>query len=179
MNTKTLVLNLFGGPGSGKSTAAAGIFSELKWRSVECELATEFAKDLVWEKRQFTFSNQIYLFAKQHHRIFRLLGQVDVVITDSPILLSPIYDVDRKKTLEDLVVSEFNLCNNYNVFLRRAKNYNPKGRNQTESQAIEKDEEILRLLDKHRVPFEVISGTKEGMDLVVNKIVNQILPSLR
>lgn len=46
---KTIVVNLFGAPGAGKSTGAAYIFALLKMAGVEAELVTEFAKDKVWE----------------------------------------------------------------------------------------------------------------------------------
>ena len=46
-----LCVNLFGGPGIGKSTTAAGVFNLLKLHGIETELITEFAKDLVWEER--------------------------------------------------------------------------------------------------------------------------------
>ena len=46
--TNTLVVNLYGAPGSGKSTGAAYIFAKLKMLGVNCELITEFAKDKVW-----------------------------------------------------------------------------------------------------------------------------------
>ena len=36
-NKDTFVINLFGGPGSGKSTMRARIFSELKYLGVNCE----------------------------------------------------------------------------------------------------------------------------------------------
>jgi len=109
---KTIVVNLLAGPGAGKSTLAAALFSKLKWCGIECELAAEYAKDLVWEKRDKTFENQVYIFGKQHHRIFRLLGQVQVVITDSPLLLTPIYDGEKRSTLKQLVFEETNKCNN-------------------------------------------------------------------
>lgn len=32
MNKKPLIINLFGGPGTGKSTGAAYIFQNLKWQ---------------------------------------------------------------------------------------------------------------------------------------------------
>ena len=40
---KCLVVNLFGAPGAGKSTAAAYIFSMLKFANINAELVTEFA----------------------------------------------------------------------------------------------------------------------------------------
>lgn len=43
----TIVVNLFGAPGAGKSTGAAHIFAELKMCGINTELVTEFAKDKV------------------------------------------------------------------------------------------------------------------------------------
>jgi protein-disulfide isomerase len=47
---KTIFVNLFGGPGTGKSTLCAGIFSQLKIKGIDCEMALEYVKDLVWEE---------------------------------------------------------------------------------------------------------------------------------
>jgi len=168
---KTLVVNLFAGPGTGKSTTAAGIFFELKNRQINCELAAEYAKDLVWEKRNNTFDDQIYLFAKQHHRIFVLLGQVDVVVTDCPILLSPVYDAEKRPTFEKLVVEEHKKMWTYNVFLKRHKTYNPIGRRHDEAHARQVDREVLNMLDKHEQCYETFDATKEGRDRIVDKIL--------
>lgn len=59
-----LVVNLFGAPGSGKSTGAAYIFSQLKIAGVNAELVTEFVKDKVWENNEEVFKNQAYIFGK-------------------------------------------------------------------------------------------------------------------
>ena len=178
MIKNTLVVNLFSGPGAGKSTAAAGIFSNLKCRSIECELVQEFAKDLVWEKRHFTFNNQIYIFGEQHHRVFKLIGQVDVIITDSPTVLGVIYDSEKRSSLETLIIEEFKKLNSYNVFLRRYKSYNPNGRNQTEKEAVTVDEQILTVLNKHDIPFELGTGSKDGIEIISNKIVDELLPRM-
>lgn len=167
----TLVVNLFAGPGCGKSSVAAGVFHDLKWKGIECEMALEFAKDLVWEKRHETFEDQIYLFGKQHHRIFRLLGQVQVVITDCPILLSPIYDKEKRQTFKQLVLEEHNKMWTYNVMLRRMKPYNPNGRIHNEDEAKNVDRDIVDLLTECGVCFEVFGGTPLGKDDIVKKIV--------
>lgn len=167
---KTLVVNIFSGPGAGKSTMCAGIFSDLKHQGVECEMALEYAKDLVWQKRNFTFEDQLYLFAKQHHRIFCLLGQVDVVITDCPILLSPVYDGHNRKTLEKLIVEEHNKMWTYNVFLKRKKKYNPNGRIHNEAQAHTIDRKTLDVLDRNGIPYETADPSNEGRNKLVHKI---------
>ena len=76
----TIVVNLFGAPGSGKSTGAAYIFSKLKMLGVDAELVTEYAKDKVWENNTIALSNQTYVFGKQHFRISRCEDKVDVII---------------------------------------------------------------------------------------------------
>ena len=81
-----ILVNLFGSPGTGKSTGAAYIFSQLKMRGINAELVTEFAKDKVWEESKAVFNNQAYIFGKQYFRISRCADKVDVVITDSPRL---------------------------------------------------------------------------------------------
>jgi len=45
-----IVVNLLGSPGVGKSTGAAYIFAMLKFRDLNVELITEFAKDKVYEE---------------------------------------------------------------------------------------------------------------------------------
>ena len=174
--SKTLVVNLFAGPGAGKSTMAAGIFFELKSRSINCELAAEYAKDLCWEERTRTFDDQIYIFGKQYHRIFRLLGQVSVVITDSPLLLTPVYDAEKRSTLKKLVLEEHNKMWTYNVFLKRKKAFNPKGRNHNEEQSKDIDYAVADILLDNDILFETFEGTVEGKDAIVKKILMFLEP---
>lgn len=176
MKNSTLVVNLFGGPGSGKSTTAAGIFFDLKSLGIDCEIANEAAKELVWEKSEFTFKDQIYLFALQYHRIFRLIDQVNVIITDCPILLTPIYDVEKRSTLEQLVVDEHNKMWTYNVFLNRKKKYNPNGRlsGHDEAKVKELDKDILGVLYKYKIHFDILDGDKAGKDAIVTTILEKI-----
>ena len=167
----TIVVNLLAGPGAGKSTMAAALFSKLKWVGVDCELAAEYAKDLVWEKRHKTFENQVYIFGKQHHRIFRLLGQVQVVITDSPLLLTPIYDGERRQTLKKLVFEESGKCNNLNILVVRRKDYNPNGRIHTKSQAAKVDGTVKAFLKENSIPFVEVEGTPDGADHIKDLVL--------
>ena len=59
------IINLFGEPGVGKSALAAYIFYRLKVLGYNCELVTEFAKDMVYEKNENALSNQSYIFGQQ------------------------------------------------------------------------------------------------------------------
>ena len=168
-----IVVNLFAGPGSGKSTTCAGVFAKLKLAGVNCEMALEYAKDKVWEESNKVLDDQIYVFGKQLHRIFRLKDKVDVVITDSPILLSIIYDKTGNKYFSDLVLNQFNNFENRNYFIERTTVYNPKGRLQTEDEAKEIDKVLLDLLKDCNIEYDSV-GKSEAVDYIFNKIMKEL-----
>lgn len=174
MDTKTLVVNLFGGPGTGKSTTAAGVFHKLKLAGVNCEMALEYAKDRVWEGSGHVLDNQLYVFGKQYHRIWRLLGKVDVVISDSPLLNSILYYQDENPHFPEMVAFEHSRLNNFNVFLQRVKPYNPAGRLQSEEKARELDDKIQKILKSVGDDF----FTAPAVETTINEVVNMTLRRL-
>lgn len=177
-NKNTLVVNLIAPPSAGKSTMAANIFAELKWKGIDCELVSEFAKELVWEQRNETFKDELYIFAKQNHRLFRVDGKVDVIITDRPIILSVFYNNkygDQSEEFQNLVIHEHNKYDNMNFYINRKKPYNPNGRNQTEVESNEFGLEILCMLeDMIGMEYKVIDGDLSGVEFVVNEIIKRI-----
>lgn len=174
---KTLVVNLFGAPGAGKSTGAAAIFSKLKMIGINAELIGEFAKDKVWEENSEVFKNQAYIFGKQSFRQSRCDGKVDVMITDSPLPLSILYNTDPCLTenFNLTVMDVFNSYNNLNFYINRVKKYNPKGRNQTEEESNSLVEPLKELLKEREIPFEEVNGDKQGYDYIVKRILEKIL----
>ena len=87
----TVLINIYGGSAAGKSTVATGLFYELKKKGYDCGLVTEMATELVYDEAFNVMNDQIYLFGEQWHRTFRMLGKVDFIVTDSPLLMSIIY----------------------------------------------------------------------------------------
>lgn len=174
MNKKGLVLNLYGAPSSGKSTMRARIFSELKYRYINCEEVTEYAKDKVWEENWRTLENQIYIFAKQHHRMFLLLDKVDVIITDSPLPISFYYDSTQNEYLKNLVLDQFNKMNNINYFLDRNHPYQQAGRFHNEEEANYISNDIENMLIENNIQYERIYSSPhkaiEIADFIEEKI---------
>ena len=157
-----LVLNLFGGPGCGKSTTMARLFADLKTRGYNVEMVSEFAKDLVYEQRQETMKDELYIFAKQHHRLFRVCDKVDIIVTDRPILLTNIYaklylpDDDYRRDLTRLVRTTFDNFNNLNIVLNREGiEYKTEGRLQDLEQSKEIDELTIKELVMARQSYRV------------------------
>tara|TARA_A100000171_G_C2140369_1_gene154942 strand:- start:12252 stop:12770 length:519 start_codon:yes stop_codon:yes gene_type:complete len=132
------IINLFGGPGVGKSTTAAGIFFEMKRAGYLVELVTEYAKELVWQNDTYTLDNQLYILAKQENRLRKLVGKVDYVVTDCPLLMAEFYlkrgAVDAS-AVRSVCLDMFNTYDNINYFLVRDKKYVQHGRLHTEAEA--------------------------------------------
>lgn len=170
----TLIVNFFGGPSSGKSTMAASVFSELKWAGVNTELVTEYAKDKVWESSFEVLENQLYVFGKQYHKIKRVANHVDLIVSDSPLLNSLVYDKFNDLIFKQLVLAKHNEFDNLNFFLTRTKPYCSVGRMQTEDGAVELDNKIFDMLNKEQIKFTVIEGSRDSVASTV-KIVMDIL----
>ena len=173
---KPLVVNLFGPPGSGKSTGAALVFSSLKQQGVNAELVTEFAKDKTWEHNSTALSCQEYVFGKQSYRMARCRDDVDVIVTDSPLPLSIIYNKNPAldKYFERTVINVFETYWNMNYFVTRVKPYNPKGRNQTEEQSYALINTIKDLLHAYDIPIKDINGDEQGYDFIVKDVLEAL-----
>ena len=168
---ETIVINLIGGPGSGKSTITSGIFYNLKKNGIDCEMALEFAKDKVWEESYRTLDGQIYVFGKQYHRLWKLLGKVDVIITDSPLILSAIYNKEQSDYFENFIIEQFKKFNNKVYFIERnPSQYQENGRMQNLEEAIEKKEKILDILKRNNISFINIINEK-AVDFILSDIL--------
>lgn len=168
-----IVVNLFAGPGVGKSTNAARIFAELKMKGVNCEMALEFAKDKVWEESFKTMDDQIYIFGKQFHKIWRLKDKVDVIICDSPLPISIVYDKENSDAFHKLIIEQFNRFQNLNFYLKRSAVYQTEGRIQTEEEARIIDKVVENVLVEYNIPFvtlDIDNAAKSIVDIVMDEL---------
>ena len=168
-----IVINLFAGPGVGKSTNAAKIFADLKIKGINCEMALEFAKDKVWEESFRTMDDQIYIFGKQFHRIWRLKDKVDVIICDSPLPISIVYDKENSKAFHELIMEQFNKFNNLNFYLKRSAVYQESGRVQTEEEAKKIDKVVEGVLIDYKIPFitlDIDNAAKDIVDIAIDTL---------
>ena len=174
---ETLIINLYGGPGTGKSTTCADIFARLKHKGVNCEMALEFAKDKVWEESFKVLDNQIYIFGKQLHRLHRLIGKVECIITDSPILMSLVYDKSGSKPFKELVLEKHRSFNTVDIFLKRVKEFNPAGRLQDENKAKSLDTKIHMMLMDNAIPHSKFDASQDTMQEIMELIMTELYPT--
>ena len=147
---KTVVINLFGVPGAGKSTMALEIAAVLSRSGKRVELVQEFAKEKVWEESLGVLSDQHYVFAKQLRRLVRAHSpnKVDYIVTDSPIALSLIYGSKCSDAFKALVKEAHHQFKSVNILITRAHPYDAVGRLQTEEESDAMGYAIVELVNK-------------------------------
>lgn len=184
MIQEPLILSLYGGPGTGKSTTAALLFGRAKQEGINAELVPEYAKDMTWEQRMFALSHQPYLMAKQLRNYDRLYGKVDLIVTDTSPLLANIYmDRGMRASWQFLawVEADWNSRRTLNVFLERDPDrpYNTAGRSQDEQQAKAIDMQIRRTLERvGRLDYS-IPVDKDAPYEYINNIYGAMVSCLR
>lgn len=166
------VINFFGAPGAGKSTAALGLAWQLKRRWVNAEYVPEFAKDLVWRDISHLLKHQLYVFAEQQLRLDCLEGKVDVAVCDSPLLLSSFYSpADYPLPFKQTVFEFFDLYSNINIVVRRTNEYVAKGRLQDEAESDRLAELMEQFLFETGVPYYVIHANDANPEHLVRWLV--------
>lgn len=163
-----IIVDLIGKPCAGKSVLASQLFSELKIKGYNVELVQEYAKDLFYEENNFLIHNQLHIFSEQLWRLRRLQNKVDIVITDTSLLLGLIYSKEPNPHFNDLLLWEYNNLNHFTYFLNKKLDYKEEGRFHNEEQANEIHNNILNKLYENNINFNVID------DNYLNTIINDI-----
>lgn len=155
---EALNINLFAGPGTGKSTLAAGLFYLMKILNYDVEITQEYAKDLVYGEDDITLGDQLKILGESHHKLHRLINKVEFIIHDSPFIMGLVYRQEGKHLTKDMLsnitVPLFKSYRNLNIFLERGNfDYQENGRTQTNEEAIKKDNEIKNMLIENDIVF--------------------------
>lgn len=177
---KTIVINIVGGPGAGKSTIASGVFNLLKMSQRDAELVNEYPKSLVWEERKKTFDDSLYLFAKQSHIQYSINGKVDYMVTDRPLIMSNMYHnfwMEKdwpdtwNKAFYDLVMQTWSLYDNRVYLIERAFPYQANGRNENEEEALRQDKLTKKWLDDLGIDYITVRGDDKAHFAIFEDIV--------
>jgi hypothetical protein len=174
----TTVINMLGGSGVGKSTTAAGLYHEMKSNGYSVELVREYVKQWAWDGKKVGQYDQIYIFGKQARSEYMLYGKVDYIVTDSPILLAPVYEkyyhddsMTETAAIKFLDKAKRNGVKHFNFVLDRKKNFEAKGRYETEEQAKEVDRKVLEFLNENNVDYQYLECEEKDR---INKIMKVI-----
>ena len=164
----TKIINLFGGPGIGKSSIAAGLTYKLKKQHITCDNPYEFPKLLAWDENHSAIRDQLFVLANQHRGIVKSYGKVEYIILDSPILLSLTYKSFYKSnqypatlygdSFDNMVLDIYNQYDNINIVLKRSEgNHNNSERYQNLEESIELDTIIENSLINNNLPYHIVN----------------------
>lgn len=174
----TTVINLFGGPGIGKSTTALGIAYKMKLSGVDCEYVHEYVKKWAWRGQSVGTFDQAMLFGNQSYNESLIYGKADYIVTDSPVLLCSYYEdhycdfkIVEPAILAFLQQTKRSGVKHVNFMLTRTFAYKQEGRFEDETEAHKVDQGLQRYLDDLGV--EYIKITDDGEDRV-QTILNHI-----
>lgn len=166
----SVVVNLYGGPGTGKSTTMATVFSLMKMRNASVEMSPEWFKTAVWAGENHVLEDQLLLFAKQNHQLRQLDGKVDFIITDAPLLLGLVYDNDPK--LAEFVRWTASGYLNVHVFLNRLKPFSQGGRVHDEAQSRKLDRDIREMLRREiKTEIHVLDADEKVAQEIVDYLI--------
>ncbi len=171
---QTLVVNLIGGPCSGKSTVAAELFARLKKMGISCELVSEYIKERIYEENNTIKTHQIAIFGMEHYAITNKIGKVDVIVHDGSFLNNIVYKQGENIEFDNLVISEYNKFNNLDFFLKRGNiDFETYGRIHTLEESLELDNLIRKVYNNAKVNFIEVES-RDAVDKIIPHILRKI-----
>lgn len=171
---QTLVINLIGGPCSGKSTIAAELFARLKKMGIHCELVSEYIKERIYEENKTMPVNQIAIFGMEHYSISNKIGKVDVIVHDGSFINNIIYKKEDNPEFDELIVSEYKKFNNLDFFVKRGNiEFEDYGRIHNLKQSKELDRIIKDTYQKYNLDFIEVEA-RDAVDKMIPIILKNI-----
>lgn len=175
-------INLVSGACGGKSLTATNVRSQLGFKGYDIELVEEVIKDWTYIPRVPTSTDSFWLQASQMQKEdIRLRAGVDLIVSDSPVMLQWFYARYHKAPLQAamyLAATEFEqLYPSIHIFIdREDKFYNEVGRYEKLQEAKQIDFAIKTLFRGSKVEFESFSCLDQ--DGIINHIISKITEPL-
>lgn len=147
------VINIIGAPGVGKSVLSSKIFRDLKINGYRTEQVVEYAKKLVYENREMTLKDQLYILAKTNKDLNNLQRHnMDFVVMDGSLLLTKYYAQRNgyvHESFNNLASDIYNSYDNILLFIDKMNfDYQNYGRTQSKSEAYDINNELLDFVMK-------------------------------
>jgi len=185
---KTTIINVYGGPGVGKSTSAAYLYYLLKAAGANTEMVREYVKGWAWENRAFSAYDEIYFLGKQVRHESMLFGKVDWIVTDAPVYMTAYYaslycSPQLAHGISQAAQAFYKQAEedghqHLHLMLTRTKAYQADGRYQTEDQALSIDNGVREMLSKFKVSIINCKPEEESLSLTLKMCqrVREVFP---
>ena len=106
----------------------------------------------------------------------RVADKVDVIITDSPLILSAVYNEDPVlgDSFNATVLSVFNSYDNMNILLTRQHSYKNEGRIHDEAAAAVVRKHLTDKLIEYNIPFRKLTANSIYYDMLIDEVVERL-----
>lgn len=149
---KTVVINLFGIYGRDKTVCGSWLHSQLSLKGYTCKLVSEVScNSMLIECPMYTAGKRLYDIQSSY-------GDVDFIITDTPIIEDCIYG-DGGSSLNKAIIEEFDKFDNLNISLKY------------DNEIIAIDNIVKEWLDAKDIPHIEIDNNEEGFNKAINAII--------
>jgi nicotinamide riboside kinase len=175
MNVKqTLVINLIGGPCSGKSTVAAELFARLKKMGIHTELVSEYIKERIYEENATMIKHQISIFGMEHYAISNKINKVDVIVHDGSFINNIIYKNEDNSEFDALIVAEYKKFNNLDFFIKRGNiKFEDYGRIHNAKQSQKIDQIIKNTYAKYNLIYTEVES-RDAVDKIIPIVLHKL-----
>lgn len=179
----TTIINLYGGPGAGKSTSAAYLYYLLKAAGENVEMVREYVKNWAWEGRKISAYDQIYFLGKQVRHESMLFNKVKFIVTDAPIFMSvyyasafctPVLSEGIKRTVQAFYQQTLEDGHkHYHILLKRDHPYVSEGRYQTEEEAKNIDVKLEEMFNDLNLPLIKVGSNEAALKSLFDVIMSK------
>ena len=175
----SVLINLIGSPSVGKSTLAGRLFAKLKDMELNADISPEYVKQWVYRGQNVRPYDQMYIFGKEVYRQSQLFNSVDIIISDSPVLLTAFYHlyVNGDNALREVCKDFYDMAERLdgvkvlNFFLTRKKKYQDVGRFHSKEQADEIESLLRCFLRVENYPYiELDCPDEERVDVIMQHL---------
>lgn len=173
------VINLYGAPGSGKSTTMLGLTYQMKMMKYNVENTPEFFKEMIYEESKVEkFGGQLLVLAEQNKRLARLIGKAEYAVSDCPLPLIAYYTPDDYvKGFKEVVKNLHESYENYNIFIERNHHFEVEKRIHDENQSLEIQSKLPSFLKDMGVDCHFMKSSDNLVEeilthLIDNKIIS-------
>ena len=182
MKKKGTIINLVGGPGTGKSLYSSYLFTMLKLEGYNVEITQEYAKDLVWRKKYEILRNQHIVSYHQYQALKGASKYVEAVITDGSLIHSYYYNrysdinYSNVELTEERIDMFLNKFNNIVIYLKRNPKYpyQKEGRYQTEEEAKDIDKKMKKILKEKKIKYIEVMADMDNTDEMLKYIIKKL-----
>lgn len=173
-----IVVNLFGGPGTGKSRIALELAGRLKGKGMDVEYVDEWIKKAAWLGYHDLFNQPDMIAANQRRKLETVKDHCSIVITDSPLVITVPYAQHYvtdwpQKPFQEMILSLFSTYNNYNVWVDRdPRIFKQTGRRETLDQATTLDAVIRKFINEHVIVDLFCTNTAGVVEEIEDNLIS-------